>query len=222
MSLALREMLEALTQMQIDLMINNNRSTMLSILERRRKYARLSLHRMFLGASNPVIIALAELIQNKKSPQSNRLIREFINSCSDVYETKRQLDTNKLITQGRHYDLIEHYNRVNAQYFDRELKLHITWFGNRKRPRSHLTFGLYHEPTKLIKINRLLDHENVPTYFLEYIIYHEMLHEMHRPELTPSGRRRVHTPSFKKQEKLFQEYDKAKSWEQNFQRAVFK
>ena len=65
MPIALQEMLSALTKSKIDLTINQNKSTMISILERRRKYAKLSVRQMFLEAPNNVIEAIVLLLKNK-------------------------------------------------------------------------------------------------------------------------------------------------------------
>ncbi len=223
MTLALQEMLQALTKMQIDLTINDNRSTMISVLERKRRYARVSIHRMFLNSTNEVIIALADLVKNKKSKEQSRVIRHFIDQSSPEYEYKEKLDPNKLDAHGEFFDLNELHKQVNEQYFQSKLDLSITWFGNKnRRPKSQICFGLYQQPLKLIKINRLLDQESTPSYFIEYIIYHEMLHDVYRPETSSKGSRRIHTQKFKEKEKDFLHYNQAKDWENQFKKVIFK
>lgn len=222
MPLALQEMLQALTQMQINLIINDNRSTMISILERKRKYVRLSLHQMFLDAPNNVIIALSELLRNKRSKEYNQILRQFINLHSAKYDKNYPINLNRLSAQGEYFDLKKLYEKVNQHYFDAKLNLHITWFGQgKKRPKHQISFGLYHEPLKLIKINRLLDRKETPTYFVEYIVYHEMLHEVYRPEIRSNGYRCVHTKIFKEKEKEFHHFSSAKAWEEKFKSTLF-
>ncbi|MCH9633164.1 MAG: hypothetical protein S4CHLAM6_15160 [Chlamydiae bacterium] len=223
MAIALKEMLQALTKMQVDLTINDNRSTMISILERKRKYARISIHRMFLNSTNEVVIALAELVKNKKSKEHSQTIRHFIDESSTDYEYREKLDKKKLDALGNFFDLNELYQKVNKQYFQSELDLSITWFGNKnRRPKSQICFGLYQQPLKLVKINRILDQKNTPTYFIEYIIYHEMLHHIYRPETSASGYRRIHTQKFREKEKEFLDYNQAKDWENQFKISFFK
>ena len=223
MTLALQEMLQALTRMQIDLTINDNRSTMISILERKRKYARVSIHRMFLNASNTVILALADLLINKRSREHNKTIRKFIDQSSPEYDSKQKLDKNKLLMQGDFFDLKELYQKVNSEYFHSKLELSITWFGKKKRmPKTQISYGLYHQSLRLIKINRLLDQIVTPSYFIEYIIYHEMLHDIYRPETNSRGYRRIHTQKFREKEKEFMHYNQAKNWETGFKKVIFK
>lgn len=223
MALALQEILSALTKSKVEVIINQNRSTMVSVLERRRNYARLSIHEMFLEAPNSVVEALVYLLKNKRNDASSKLIHNYIDQNSSKYEYNDQLDKSKLITQGKVYDLDELYQKINATYFSSSLNLHITWFGTQQKlPKRQISFGLYHEPLKLIKINRLLDTFDVPQFFVEFIIYHEMLHEIYRPKRMPSGRRSVHTQEFKEKEKLFLEFQKVKAFEKEFKKVIFK
>ncbi len=88
-----------------------------------------------------------------------------------------ELDLSKLQTLGKVHDLKAIYDDLNKDYFDNALKLHITWFGKtQSSKRSRIVFGLYYDPLKLIKINRLLDQTLFPDYVVSYVIYHEMLH----------------------------------------------
>ncbi len=223
MALALKQMLSALTKMQVDLIINDNRSSMISVLERNRKYVRVSVHRMFLTSSNSVIIALADLLRNKRGREHNRVLRNFIDQSSIEYDSKHTLDKTKLISKGDFFDLEKLYEKVNREYFNSELNLSITWFGKKNRiPRTQITFGLYQDSFKLVKINRLLDQKETPSLFIEYIIYHEMLHEVYRPETNIRGYRRIHTATFREKEKEFLHYHDAKTWESSFKKVIFK
>jgi hypothetical protein len=64
----------------------------------------------------------------------------------------------------------------------------------------------------MIRINPILDSRSVPRYFLEFIVYHEMLHA---DIGIKKGvvRRIIHSSEFKKREKLFKHYEKAINWE---------
>ncbi|MEJ7703308.1 MAG: hypothetical protein WKF47_06460 [Geodermatophilaceae bacterium] len=54
----------------------------------------------------------------------------------------------------------------------------------------------------------------MPLWFLEYVMYHEMLHSVVPDEIGPSGRRRrVHTDEFYRREKEFPQYRRARRWE---------
>src|SRR5262249_43107748 len=134
---------------------------------------KVSLHRMFLEAPKNVMQALACYIrQEHKIIHPN--VKAFIEEGLKNLDYSHLLDKSKLHVQGNIYNLKEIYDDLNNEYFDDKLRLFITWFGNGKRSRSRVTFGLYHDPLKLIKINRLLDSPSIPDYLVSYVIYHEM------------------------------------------------
>jgi len=52
----------------------------------------------------------------------------------------------------------------------------------------------------------------VPRYFIEFVVYHEMLHaDMGTEE--HEGRRSIHSREFRKRERLFEDYERAMAWE---------
>lgn len=221
-SSSLRETLCRLSKKQVDILLNDNRTTMISILEQKKKYVRISLHRMFLNATNPVIEALVGLIQNQREPRHSTLLRGYINEHLHFFTNDKKCDPKKWVSQGKIYDLNHLYNELNSSYFENRLNLNITWYGEAtKRRGSQMTYGLYDESLKLIKIHRLLDRENCPEFYITYVIYHEMLHEVHRPQMR-SQRNCIHTPEFKTEEKKFQYYQEAKDWEKKSRHLFFK
>lgn len=64
----------------------------------------------------------------------------------------------------------------------------------------------------IIKINPIMDDITIPAYFIEYIVYHEMLHAVY-PPILGKGKRIVHHKKFIEMEKNFPDYAKAKAWE---------
>ena len=116
-------------------------------------------------------------------------------------------------TAGTYHDLRELHDAVNKEYFNGTIDAVITW-GSRS-PRSSVrrrTLGSYSERSHIIRINPVLDRKAVPRYFVVFIVYHEMLHAFLGTHLTGT-RRSVHSREFRKQEKLFHEYEKAMAWE---------
>lgn len=61
-------------------------------------------------------------------------------------------------------------------------------------------------------MSRSLDKKICSRYFIEFIVYHEMLHADMDVEIK-NGRRSVHSREFKVQERLFKDYEKAMIWE---------
>lgn len=117
--------------------------------------------------------------------------------------------------EGRYFNLKAIFDKLNAKYFSNTLRgYQITW-GRRRRlpPKEYFVFGTIQEEDRLIRIHPLLDAPFVPTWFLEYIVYHEMLHSVVPDEFDANGRRRVHTDAFNKLERKFPLYHRARRWE---------
>lgn len=119
--------------------------------------------------------------------------------------------------EGRFFDLKEIFTKINAKYFRNRLRAYtITWGRKRKvRPREYFVFGSIQEEDKIIRIHPLLDARFVPRWFLEYVIYHEMLHSVVPDEYDRKRRRRiVHTEKFNAREQKYPWYRRAQKWEQ--------
>lgn len=189
------------------LLINENHSTMISVRD-----GRLSVHRIFLSAPDEVLEALARFVKGteKRNPLLQRYIQEQMRMCDYSSRVSKQ----NLIVQGRIFDLQALYDEVNGRYFNHSLNLSITWFGQRRRRRSRMTFGLYYENLKLIKIHRLLDAPWVKREFVAFTIYHEMLHAVIPSRVTAKGRHCHHGPEFKRKEREFEQYAQVIAWEQ--------
>jgi hypothetical protein len=133
----------------------------------------------------------------------------------------------RLATRGRCCDLAELASEINHRYFDGALPTAITW--GRQRPqrrrrrrarRITMQLGSYHPDLDLVRIHPALDRPWVPRYVLESIIYHELLHAA-LPARIENGRRRVHTPEFRRRERLYPRLAEAQSWVQaNLRRLV--
>ncbi len=117
---------------------------------------------------------------------------------------------------GKYFDLREIFDRLNARYFRNRLRGYkVVWGRRRKqRPKEYFIFGSIQEEDRIIRINPWLDQRFVPLWFLEYVLYHEMLHSVVPDEYTASGRRCVHTEEFYRREREFPGYRRARRWEE--------
>lgn len=124
--------------------------------------------------------------------------------------------------KGAVYDLQEIYDGLNREYFDAKLDLKISWFGPKEKiPKSKITFGSYNYYQELIKVNRLLDREEVPLSFVRFIVYHEMLHNVHPPKRKRRGRHHIHHSEFKAKEKEFKEFSEVAAYLQQWKKVHF-
>lgn len=139
-------------------------------------------------------------------------------------KTKRKLAHSRLPMQqqlnledgDRYFDLREIFDRLNARHFRGRLRGYkIVWGRKRKRqPKEYFVFGTIQEEDRVIRINPRLDQPFVPLWFLQYVLYHEMLHSVVPDEVDASGRRRVHTEEFNRRERQYPNYRRARRWEE--------
>jgi hypothetical protein len=196
---------------KIQLKINDNRSTMLSV-RWDPECTRVSLHRLFLEAPKNIMQDLACYVQDEEQAISNQ-VKAFIEDRIKKFDYSYQLDLKKLETQGHFYNLQQTYDQINAEYFQRNLNLHITWFGNAaQKNKSRMTLGLYYEPLRLIKIHRFLDSPTIPDYLVSFVLYHEMLHCVCPSYYDDEGHHQIHSKEFKTEEARFKHYGLAQKW----------
>lgn len=210
-SSSLKERLESTSGCKVKLKINDNRSTMLSV-KWEPDGTKVSLHRIFLEAPKNVMDALACYIRQEDADIAPS-IKAFIEDNLKHLDYSHQLDLKKLYSQGHAYNLQKIYNTLNVEYFKNKLNLYITWFGkSTPSSRSQVTFGLYHDAQRLIKVNRLLDSPSFPDYFVSYVVYHEMLHHVCPSYFDAKGQHHIHSKEFKEREVQFKYFDLAQKW----------
>jgi hypothetical protein len=168
-------------------------------------------------APPPVLDAIAAILLGKlfKKPISDvheRTFREYAHSPAvrNAAERLRRERGFKFVSepQGAHYDLVELFNKLNLAYFSGALpRPTLTW----SRTRTRRILGHYDAAHATLVISRTLDDPRVPPYFIEYVLYHEMLHIKHRAR-RHGARTCVHTPEFHADEREFVDYEPAMHW----------
>ena len=139
-------------------------------------------------------------------------------------KSKRKVATPKLPMQqhlnlrheGKHFDLRAIFDRLNRKHFRGRLRgYNVVWGRRRKhRPKEYFIFGSIQEEDRVIRINPWLDQPFVPRWFIEYILYHEMLHAVVPDKPGRNGRREIHTEEFERRERQFPSYRRAQRWEE--------
>ncbi len=220
----LKNRLSQWTRLQLDLKINDNRSTMLSLLDRRRNYARVSLHHIFVEAPDPVLAALAAYVRGKPNPEDHRTLRAYIQTSLRAQDYRHRLKSEALVTQGQHYDLQALFNQLEERYFPSGVEAQVTWYGRAgpaRRTCRRITYGAYVDSLKLIKIHRRLDDPFFPLYFVTFVLYHEMLHAVIPGTMNARGQFCVHHKEFKRREREFHDYTRAMAWESQHLPRIF-
>jgi predicted metal-dependent hydrolase len=207
----LKDYLENMTRKSVSLTLTDNSTSLLSI-RTKGNLVSVRMHWMFLNADDEVIREMASFIKTRKV--RTPLIRQFISENQTCLKKREQNSRQLSIrTQGRFHNLREIFDDLNNEYFEGKITAAISWGKeNARRAVRNRMLGSYCGRSNAIRINPVLDRRNVPSYFIRYVVYHEMLHSDVEEE-RKNGRRSVHTSKFRKLERLFKDYEKAVSWE---------
>ena len=88
-------------------------------------------------------------------------------------------------------------------------------------PRRSLRLGSLGGSPPVARIHPVLDHDSVPSWFVGFVIFHELLHAAFPPQTRASGRRSVHTAAFSTAERSHVRFADAALWEeQNVSRLI--
>jgi hypothetical protein len=110
--------------------------------------------------------------------------------------------------RGNIYDLQEMFKRLNRQYFGgRLLQPRLGWSART----WHAQFGCFDPALNQIVMNRWLDRRAVPSYAVEYVLFHEMLHVKHPLRAARCGIE-AHSMAFRKEEKRYAHYERARKF----------
>jgi len=157
-------------------------------------------------------VLVARLLGKRVPVAHERTYREYsmapdVMRSSDIARKRRG---RKMISsaQGNAYDLEKMFSKLNRRYFDSSLeKPTLTW--SQRKTRSIL--GHHDRVYETITISKSLDSAQVPDWFVEFILYHEMLHIKHAARMI-NGRRYYHTAAFRQDERRFARYEEAQRW----------
>lgn len=196
----------------VDLVLTDNRRRMISV-RKTKGGLRLRAHHMFVGCGQETVDALAQLMRGGDDVSAaRRTIKDYITQNRD--EISFEVDPDELEARGEHHDLQSLLDQWRQRLGGEELAdVVITW-GRYGRGRRTIRFGSYDFDRKLIRIHPALDQKWVPSFFVEFIVYHELLHALFPPVDASSGRV-VHTPEFRQMEEKFPRYAEAMAWERH-------
>ncbi len=205
-----------LTRAELSVILTDNRYTMISVRREGKDTKRFKarLHHMFADASPVITRALARYIVNNDRAAS-KILGEYIDANQHrVRSAAKSRSSQRLITKGRIHDLRDIFDDLNRRYFGDSIEARITWGQRARRPkrRNSIKMGSYSVEDRLIRIHRSLDRPFVPRFFVEWVVFHEMLHQVHDIKVV-NGRRRFHSKEFLRDEATFEHYAEARAWE---------
>ena len=200
----------------VEVTYTDNTRTMISF-KRVGDKATLRAHHMFRGAPDEVAEAVARSYLTRVRKATGRAlgktVRDFIEANGDKVRTKatRHTKRRRYGCVGDTFNLREIADLVNREYFRGDLEVDLTW----SRTPNKRYMGTWRETSdgqpNLITINRLLDDPAVPSYYLEYLVYHEMLHEA-MPGKRHNGRTLRHCNEYRALERQHTYYHEATKW----------
>jgi hypothetical protein len=222
--LELKRYLEERTGYKVDLHVTDNRRAMITCKLNREEGLDVRVHKMFLDAPAKVLRSLASFC--KRPTKSNRaVVGTFIEENAQAIREKKaeKPPPEKRITRGRVHDLDALFAKLNKKYFSGKCTSAYTWGqkppASRRRRRS-IRFGNYNYETNTIRMHPALDRKYVPTYVVEVVLYHEMLH-WYIPPVKKNGRTYFHTRLFRQAEESHPMFEKATRWkEKNLNRLL--
>lgn len=202
--------LNAFIGQPVRLAVTDNRTTMVSYHRAERVIA-IRLHHMFLDAPEHVVRAVATYAANGNKT-AGRVLDEYIKAEQKRIRHARR-EGEALEPVGRCFHLKAIFDKLNAELFQDGIRARIGWArAPNKRRRKSIRLGVYEPGSREIRIHPALDSPDVPAYFVEYIVFHEMLHQLF-PSARPDGRNVHHPRAFRDRERAYPHYEAALKWE---------
>ena len=137
-------------------------------------------------------------------------IKAFSNS-SNFRRLNKQISgdpiANLISCRGEKYNLALLFEKLNHEYFRGLLSQpRLVWSSRRSKRR----LGYYHPEINTIAVTKKFDDKMTPRLLVEYVLYHEMLHQ-HFGIKNHNGRRYAHTSAFRTAERKFKHHQEAEN-----------
>lgn len=204
--------LEAETRTKVSLTFTRNRRQMLS-WKPEAGTLKVRAHEMFRDASHEIWCALVSYFLD-----GDRLCGQVIDQYIDrelKHWTHDHARHETIRSKGQYHDLKELFDELNESYFHRACVSEITW-GRAGKPqrrmRRSIQLGVFDPELGLIRIHPSLDQSFVPQFYVRWIIFHEMLHEILGVR-SEGGRRQIHPPEFVALEESYPDYAQCMAWQ---------
>lgn len=117
------------------------------------------------------------------------------------------------------HDLEAMRARLCRRHFADDIPVPVRW-GRAVHGRWSMTFGSYDFERRVIRVHPRLDRHDVPAFFVEAVLFHELLHHVLGYE-RQSGRRVMHSARFRELEARYEHFELARQWQrENLQRLL--
>lgn len=213
-ALDLQDELATRTGRRVRLFLTDNRSSMVSVRSRAGGVLEIRMQRMFLDAPPEVLDDVENLVLGRNSDRA--ALRAFVDSNLETVRNgsvpPRPPPVERLVSA--HHDLAAYARSLNETYLGGRSRAAVVW-GRRNTTRSSrsIRFASYDPARNRITINRKLDRPDIPRYFVEFVLFHEMLHEVLGIGERADGKRDIHGNLFQLMEGTYPDYHKAVRFE---------
>ena len=203
-----RQLRDAVPQ-PVRVCFTRNRVTMISVKFASDGAAVVRLHERFLRAPATVVDAIGVYVATRDAG-AWQLVSDHAQQIELPAVDVRRHDP--AAARGGTYDLDAIFRDVNTRFFNKRIRCAIRWGRqrpqrSRRRRQVSIRFGSWHQAERCIRIHPLLDDPQVPQEFIEYIVFHEMLHVV-VPSQRTGTRRLDHPPEFRQLERTFPGYER--------------
>lgn len=154
------------------------------------------------------IILLSRVYKAKVDKRIRIRYNDYVDSIEETIPLKKFNGIDNYRAKGNIFNLNLKFDQLNTAYFNNSLiKPRLGW----SRNKSYRRLGFYDQRRNLLVISRIFDSEKVPEEIVNYLLYHEMLH-VKFPAEKKNGRRIIHSPAFRKEEKRFPQFLEINDW----------
>ena len=197
-------------ELKVLLSVHDNRSTMVSF-RRQPPLLKVRVHHMFLDAPDHVVAAIAAYA-GKGAREAGQVLDDYIAARQEHIRALPRKPA-ALEPRGECFDLQAIFEDLNHRFFQGGIRARIGWGRQTgRRRRKTIRLGVYDHKAREIRLHPALDRPDVPRYFVEYIVFHEMLHQLF-PSDRHTGRHVHHPRAFRDRERAFPRYEAALAWE---------
>lgn len=201
------------TGKRIRLVLTNNKSSMITARRKDGGILEVRMQRMFMHAPDDVFDDVVDVLRGRDTGKA--ALRQFVDRSVRGMPSRadrRSLSRDRLVS--RHHDIGKYARELNEIYLGNRSIAGVIW-GVSRRTRSvrSIRFGSYDPIRNLITMNRKLDRPDIPRYFVEFVLFHEMLHEVLGIGERADGKREIHGRLFKLMESTYPDFEKALRYE---------
>ncbi len=195
--------------------LTNNRVRLVSVQRRPRRPAQVRVARRLLSLGPDVVPTIASFAHG--SPEAHAALRRVIATLPPLPPGPRRRASLRPV--GDHHDL-RPIAGLEAARLDIAEPPAVSWGSRRRlrRPQRTMRLGSYVPSVPYVRVHRALDHPAVPTWYLGFVIFHELLHHQLGRAWGPreQGRGRAgrwHHEAFRRAEEEHPRFREARRWE---------